>query len=318
MENELYFELGLGTRFRRLVEAMATSVERFYAEQGVPFKSGHFYAFYAVALRGPQTINEISKLAGFSHSAVSQTVKKLVNLGLFETRATDDGRQKAVHLTAEGSSLYERFKPMWAATDGVVKDAIAESGHDFMTALSGFEAALNRSSIYERLMEKSAKPSTPAPLIIQPYHAKWRQAFYDMNMRWLEAYFKVEPIDKKVLSDPETHILDTGGEIYFVEQEGRAVGTVAMKLISPGVFELTKLAVDPDAQGGGMGQALCEKVIERFLARGGKTLFLETNTKLQPAIKLYHKLNFVEKPNPYNSPYERSNYYMEWEPTQTN
>jgi ribosomal protein S18 acetylase RimI-like enzyme len=78
------------------------------------------------------------------------------------------------------------------------------------------------------------------------------------------------------------------------------------------VFELTKLAVDPDVRKGGVGRALCEKVIERFQARGGTLLYLETNTLLENAIRLYKKLGFKELPNPIDSPYERSNYYMEW------
>jgi len=90
------------------------------------------------------------------------------------------------------------------------------------------------------------------------------------------------------------------------------VGTVAMKLQAPGVFELTKLAVDPTVQQGGMGRALCQMVIDRFQARGGTKLFLETNTLLEPAIKLYKRLNFFEMAPPEPSPYERANYYMEW------
>ena len=132
-------------------------------------------------------------------------------------------------------------------------------------------------------------------------------------MRWLREYFRVEAVDKRVLANPEELILDEGGEIFFAVAGNVAHGTVAMKRIEPGVFELTKLAVDPRVQQGGMGRRLCEKVIERFVARGGKTLFLETNTTLTPAISLYEKLGFVHKPFPSESPYERADYYMEWQ-----
>lgn len=315
LDNELYFEMGLGTRMRRLIEMLTNGMERVYAEQGIEFRTGHFYALYAIVERGPLTINEIASLAGFSHSAVSQTIKKLISLGVFETRATDDGRQKSVHLTAHGEYVVKKLKPTWAAVEAVVKDAIAESGVDFLAGITGIESAFRQQCVYDRLQTKLQAPATHQPFEIVPYHASWRHAFRDLNIWWLQQYFTVEPIDEQVLADPEGTILDKGGEIYFAVADGQALGTVAMKLTSPGVFELTKLGVDPEVQQGGMGRALCEKVIERFAARGGKTLFLETNTTLAPALRLYDALGFKEKPFPEASPYERSNYYMEWEET---
>jgi putative acetyltransferase len=162
-----------------------------------------------------------------------------------------------------------------------------------------------------------ARPRTEDGIMswhLEQYTPRNKQAFYDLNIWWLEEFFKVEPIDERVLSEPEKYILDKGGEIFFAVVNGKAVGTVAMKAEEHGVFELTKLAVDPNVQQGGMGSALCEKVIERFKARGGKKLYLETNTKLTPAIKLYWKLGFVELKPEAPSPYERANYYMEWKP----
>jgi hypothetical protein len=64
-----------------------------------------------------------------------------------------------------------------------------------------------------------------------------------LNLEWLERWFTVEPIDREVLGDPETHILAGGGHVLFaVDGEGHAVGTVALKHEGDGVFELTKMA----------------------------------------------------------------------------
>lgn len=311
MENELYFELGLGTRMRRLIETISTDMERVYSESGIKLRTGHFYALYAVAERGPLTINAIANLAGFSHSAVSQTIKKLVASGVVETRATDDGRQKAIALTEQGTQTVARMRPIWDAAESMVKDACEETNVNIIGAIAGIETAFNRCSVYDRLQEKLIGAPCPS-FTIEGYDDHWRQAFYDLNVWWLREYFKVEPIDERVLSDPENQILANGGEIFFAISGGKAVGAIAMKRAREGVFELTKLGVDPAVQKGGMGKALSKKVIERFQARGGKCLFLETSTVLEPAIKLYWKLGFIEKPNPVESPYERSNYYMEW------
>ncbi len=309
--DELFFELGIGTRMRRLYEQMCGDADKVYKETGSDFRVGYFYVVYALHMRGSMPISEISRLAGFSHSAVSQTVKKLMKFGWLETFSTEDGRQKLVALTPAGNKLIEDLMPLWLALERAVKAAMKEANVDLLAALDGLENTLRTKSMYDRLREEQVIRARPTFEIV-PYDVAHRQAFYDLNIAWVRQYFKVEPIDEKVLSDPEGTILDKGGEIFFAVVGGKAVGAVAMKAEGEGRFELTKLGVDPNVRQGGMGRALCEKVIERFKARGGTTLYLETNTILTPAITLYHKIGFVEMDPPVPSPYERANYYMEW------
>ncbi|MFC4348727.1 GNAT family N-acetyltransferase [Kordiimonas lipolytica] len=308
--NEIFFELGVGTRMRRLQEQLTADADRIYEEAGLKFRVSYFYAMYALSEYGSMPIGEIARLAGFSHSAVSQTVKRMAGEGLVETTAMDDGRQKCVQLTAAGQAMVDEARPIWQDLEAVNTEAGASK---LLAGIDAMEATYADKSLYERVKERqAARQKTVPEFELVPYDIRFKQAFYDLNAWWVEKYFKMEPIDETVLSDPETHILAKGGEIYFTLIGGKPVGAVAMKLQSPGVYELTKLGVDPNVQQGGMGRALCEKVIERFQARGGKTLYLETNTKLEPAIRLYEKLGFVELTPSEPSPYERANHYMEW------
>lgn len=308
--SEIFFELGIGTRMRRLQEQLTADADRIYEEAGLNFRASYFYVIYALAEYGSMPIGEIARLAGFSHSAVSQTVKRLAQEDLVETTAMDDGRQKCVQLTANGETLVRKVRPIWQILETVNAEAGAT---ELLAGIDAMETTYAKKSLYERIKERQETRQKTAPAFdLAPYHVAYRQAFYDLNCQWLREFFVVEPIDETVLSDPETHILSKGGEVFFALIDGKPVGTVAMKVLTPGVFELTKLAVDPDVQQGGMGRALCEKVIERFKARGGKKLFLETNTVLKPAIALYEKLNFIAMEPPEPSPYERANYYMEW------
>jgi len=308
--NEIFFELGIGTRMRRLQEQLTADADRIYEEAGLKFRVSYFYAIYALAEHGSMPIGEIARLAGFSHSAVSQTVKRMIKEGLVETTAMDDGRQKCVQLTAAGKALVDEVRPFWLDLEAVNTEAGASK---LLAGINAMESTYAKKSLYERVKERQAARQTAKPdFELVPYDIRFKQAFYDLNSWWVEKYFKMEPIDETVLSDPEGHILSKGGEIYFTLIGGKPVGTVAMKLQAPGVYELTKLGVDPTVQQGGMGRALCEKVIERFCARGGKTLYLETNTRLTPAIRLYEKLNFKKLEPPVPSPYERANHYMEW------
>lgn len=315
MSGEMFMELGIGTRLRRLLEAMTSDADKLYEEAGFNFKVSYFYPIYALAERGPMPIADIAKLAGFSHSAVSQVVKKLIGEGYLETNRAADARQKTVSLSADGKKLVKDIGPLWKAFEKAVKDVADESGIDVLAGIAALEQGFTEKSLYQRAKDNLAASMPAAPAFtIESFDVAHRQAFYDLNIWWLKEYFVVEPIDEKVLSNPEELILDKGGEIYFAVIDGKAVGAVAMKVEADGVFELTKLAVDPTVQQGGMGRALCEKVIERFKARGGRKLYLETNTVLEPAIKLYWKLGFIALEPEEPSPYERANYYMEWQP----
>lgn len=309
---EIYFELGLGTRTRRLMEQLTTDSDKLYEEAGVPFRVAYFYAMYAIVKFEQLTIADIAKLAGFSHSAVSQTIKRMAKDDIVETIATDDGRQKLVQLTTYGKSVRDTLLPIWSALENSMKDVMAESGHHLIECIDGLEDRLGKKSLYERAQSYLRGDSEANQLEIVPYHTDYKQAYYDLNVDWMETtIWSFEPKDFELLSNPEQHILDKGGEIFFAVKDGKAVGTVTMKQAGPGRFELSKLIVHEDARGLGAGVGLCRMLVERFKARGGDLLFLETNSLLTPAIELYKRVGFKELPVPHRS-YDRTDYYMEW------
>lgn len=116
------------------------------------------------------------------------------------------------------------------------------------------------------------------------------------NKAWLEAFFSVEPIDKYVLENPELAIIKPGGCIFFAENKGKIIGTVALKFVEPGIFELTKMAVDKKSQGMGAGRALCTAAIEEAKKLNAHTLILYSQKTLTSAIALYYKMGFKELP----------------------
>lgn len=155
-----------------------------------------------------------------------------------------------------------------------------------------------------------------AGIRIVPYDPRWREDFARLNIEWLERWFVVEPVDREVLSDPDTHILAGGGQVLFaVDGEDRAVGTVALKHAGDRVFELTKMAVDPDQRGHGIGRLLMQGALDAFRATGGRELFLESSRQLAPALQLYESVGFVHHPAPRpGSHYARADVHMIWEP----
>ena len=137
--------------------------------------------------------------------------------------------------------------------------------------------------------------------------------FRILNEEWLNRYFRIEPIDARVLGAPQA-IIDNGGAILYGWHGNEVVGCVALKHHGDGVLELTKMAVTDTHQGAGLGRLLGESAIGKFHQLGGRKLFLETHSSLIPAIRLYESLGFEHAPPPVSSDYERSDTCMIFRP----
>ncbi|MFN0061561.1 MAG: GNAT family N-acetyltransferase [Myxococcaceae bacterium] len=157
--------------------------------------------------------------------------------------------------------------------------------------------------------------TTAASVEVVPYAPELKEHFYRINVAWLRQYFQVEPIDERVLSSPETEILEPGGAILFARLGGEIVGTCALMRDTPGCYELTKMGVDQGQRGLGIGRVLIDAAVREYERREGRLLFLETNSILTPAIRLYESVGFVHRPRPRPSHYARGNVYMEYAPS---
>lgn len=148
------------------------------------------------------------------------------------------------------------------------------------------------------------------------FEPRWRADFARLNLEWLERWFTVEPVDRAVLENPEGRILSHGGQVLFaVDESGQAFGTVALLHEGDGVYELTKMAVAPEARGQGLGRALMVAALARFHALGGRELFLESSSSLGTALALYESVGFEHRPAPRpGSHYARADVYMVWKP----
>ncbi|MCX7553552.1 GNAT family N-acetyltransferase [Marinicella sp. S1101] len=135
--------------------------------------------------------------------------------------------------------------------------------------------------------------------------------FKSLNEEWLKRFFVIEPIDQKVLSQP-TKLINEGGQILYASIDGMVVGCVALKHHGQGTFELTKMAVTQSHQAHGIGTQLMQSCIDYYQTINGKKLYLESHSSLKPAIKLYQRFGFVAMPTPFESDYQRSDFYMEY------
>ena len=153
-----------------------------------------------------------------------------------------------------------------------------------------------------------------SPQIIS-YDPAYKSDFKRLNVEWLEKYFVVEGIDEQMLSDPESYIINKGGFIFFALYNQEVIGTAALIKESDEVFELSKMSVTEKHQGLGVGRLLAERALQAFEQTGAKLLFLESNAKLEPALRLYESLGFKHTDKTSDSHYQRADVYMTYQPT---
>lgn len=131
---------------------------------------------------------------------------------------------------------------------------------------------------------------------IVTYQERWREAFERLNRAWIETYFTLEDADREIFADPAGKILAPGGEIFFVVEGDEVLGTCAVLPHSAEVHEIAKMAVAPEARGRGFGDLLMDACVAYSRAAGVREIVIVSNTRLQPAIRLYQKHGFVRVP----------------------
>jgi ribosomal protein S18 acetylase RimI-like enzyme len=94
------------------------------------------------------------------------------------------------------------------------------------------------------------------------------------------------------------------GTVLVAADGGRILGTVMLQFwphggqvgVEDGEAEIRALAVVPDAQGQGAGNALLQAAITRAAQRGVRHLVLLTDPEMRPARRLYERAGFRRLP----------------------
>lgn len=300
-----YGSLLLGSRLRKVSEALYAGVDEVYRGAGVDLPSRCFPILFLLRDHGRLGISELAEKLGQTHPAVSQMSRKLLRHRVVrESPDPKDDRRRLLSLSARGRNVMARLEPVWKAIVAAAADL--ESGHPLSQHLTAIDQALEARGFAARI--RSRLEDRGAVEII-PFERRHTAAFKRLNLEWLERYFRVEPIDEEVLSRP-LEILRAGGAIFVARHRATIVGTCALLAAGDGRFELAKMAVTASHQGLGIGRKLIAAVIAEFLSRGARELFLESNSKLTPAITLYESSGFAHAPRPAPSHYERGDVYM--------
>lgn len=304
-------KLALGSRLKALSDQFYGAADEVYRALGAPIESRWLPVLRYLWDAGPSSVTQVADAIGQTHSAVSQLTDKLVCAGMVRRRRdAADGRRTVLTLTSKAQAALGALGPIWCAVRRGVSTSLGTEATHLLDAIAACEQALQQRPVAAAILaEHAAIASTPVEIV--PFAPALREHFYRLNAQWLERHFRIEDIDRAVLSDPERHILQPGGAIFFARLGEEVIGTCALLQESPGVFELTKMGVDETFRGLGAGKRLLEACIGEFHRRHGGTLFLESNSRLATALRMYEKAGFVMQPSirP-GSHYERADVYM--------
>ena len=304
--------LALGGRLKRLADALMQDGSRIYEQVHPGFQARWFAVFSYLYKKGPTSITGLAKGLGVSHPGINKIADELIKVRLVAPyRDRNDKRKRVLALTSSGRQKYQLLEPTLRDIRQALQAAVDESGGDFIEQLTTLEKSFGRRDFASRFRDQQDKEAEAVE--IRPFKPAYAEAFRTLNMSWIEHYFKVEEADRQLLDDPAGRIINLGGEVLFAVSTGReqVIGTCALIRLENEKAELAKMAVSEEAKGKQVGLLLGEFAVERARARGFQTLVLESNRKLTPAISLYKKLGFIEKPFPHPSEYSRADIYME-------
>jgi DNA-binding MarR family transcriptional regulator/N-acetylglutamate synthase-like GNAT family acetyltransferase len=317
-------KMALGSRLRRLSEQMTEQAAGIYDLYQVDLQPKWFPVFYSLSADVEKSITDIAREIGHTHPSVSQIVREMSAKGyVTERKGTADGRRNFVLLSPRGQEVRDKMQAQVTDVTSAIEKAMQETSHDLWSAIGEWEFLLDQKSLLRRVQEEK-KSRESSEVRIVDCTPQYYKDFRRLNEEWITKYFRMEEADYRSLDHPEEYILNRGGHIFIALHKGEPVGTCAIIRRTPApdgeagagrplqapIFELAKMAVSPAAQGMGVGLLLGQVCIDKARALGSKRIYLESNTKLKPAINLYHKLGFRKIVGP-PSPYERSDIQME-------
>ena len=303
--------IALGTSLRQLAAQVSKDAEKTYEKFNFEIETKWFPVFYLLAAKGADSVVNIGKEINHSHVSVSKIIKEMKAADLIDSyKSAEDSRITLVQLNTRAKAMVPVMQKQCDAIDIAMKQLKQETGVDLWQAVSVIDRHLRFRPISARVDENIED------IHVVDYAPKYQKAFKALNIEWISKHWELEAPDYNALNDPDSYILNQSGTILIALDKDKPVGCCALIKMDADNYELAKMAVSPSAQGKGIGLLLGRKILERANLMGIKRLYLESNSVLTPAIKLYEKLGFSHIEGA-SSPYERCNVQMELHLTNT-
>lgn len=155
MVADIVKELGfltLGTRFKRIGEALQAQTQALLTEHGIDMPAAHFPLLAALDWHGPLGVGELSLAVGVSQPVVTRSLKGLEDSGLVQSEAVQgDRRVRRVALSPAGQALVQRAqRDVWPVIEASVAQVCASLEGPLLEQLAALESGLARTSLLQR------------------------------------------------------------------------------------------------------------------------------------------------------------------------
>ncbi len=145
--------LALGTRLKRIGEALQAGVNDAFVARGIPIQPGQVAILVALSQSSGLTVGELVVELGLSQPGVSRSLGELARIGLVCLSADDrDRRVRSASLTDEGCALMTRIAdtlfPQVAAAAGLLCEGL---GGSFLDGLATIDRRLGERSFARRI-----------------------------------------------------------------------------------------------------------------------------------------------------------------------
>ncbi|MFT7689266.1 MAG: DNA-binding MarR family transcriptional regulator/GNAT superfamily N-acetyltransferase, partial [Candidatus Azotimanducaceae bacterium] len=282
-------------------------------ETGVDFEPKWFPVYYYLSERGPSSVTEVARGLGITHPSVNQVAREMIKCSLVGAyKDTKDKRKRVLALTKLGKEKRADLDIIWRDVRGSLQELLDETQVDFLGYVETLERSLDKNSFLSRFQSRHS-PTENTDIKVISFRPELAPHFKKINMDWIVEDFELEEVDKETLNNPIEKVINSGGQILFAVDKlsSEVYGTCALINRGQGNVELAKMGVTTTARGRGIGKILGLMAISFARDMGFTLIYLETNSRLAPALGLYRDIGFSRKPPPKESDYARSDVYME-------
>jgi DNA-binding MarR family transcriptional regulator len=303
-------EAGIPFRLKRITDGISRDVLSRYRECCFDAEPAWLPILLLLKENELCSVQDIASSLGISHPATVQFIQKMEKRNVIQHSShKSDKRKKMIGLTNHGLDIIEKIVPVQKEIEAAFQRLNNDTKIDLITTLDKIEESISQRSFYKRIID-SYKEKAIKDVEILSYNKSLNKIFKELNYEWLQKYFEIEEIDKRILNDPEKEIIKKGGEIFFARINGEIVGTCAAIKTDKKTYELAKMAVTEKARGKQAGRKLALAVIGFAWSKKTKYVTLLTSNKLAEAVNLYKSLGFETDPNYKDTTYKRKVFKM--------
>ncbi|TCC98365.1 MarR family winged helix-turn-helix transcriptional regulator [Pedobacter hiemivivus] len=149
--------LAIGSRMRRLYDALSKDAARVYEDHELQFEIKYFTLFYIISKRKQIGIMDIAEELSLTHPAIIHLAKELEKKGYIESAsAPGDSRKRMLQLSAKGKKSLPAFKKVWEKINTLNEQLFVQQ-HQLLQTLEAIEKTLEERSYYKRFQNDTAR-----------------------------------------------------------------------------------------------------------------------------------------------------------------